>query len=420
MKTFWIVISTIVLLTSLQAQELLSYSGDSKALSERWQWAVEKADKAGYSEYWVAYTFEHLMSANSYVGNFSRYHKDDVKLGELLYPGSPKDYFESLNYQGNTKDAKKVNKELAILFRFKKDKIIESEISTIDMYFDLENKPVLWLGLSGEEESIQLIIEKYENIGNPEAKESLISAAGMHKKVSQSFDFLKGIIENEKDNELREDAVFWLGQLDNPKAIPFLKKIALNDRNEDVAEKAVFSLYNIKSEQTLDVLMDLAKNVKNSEVREKAIFWLGQLENPETIPFLKDIAMNDPNEDVAEKAVFALYDMKSEKTTDILIDLAKNVKNREVREKAIFWLGQLAGKKAVIALDDIVYSDEETDIQKKAVFALSQLDNGKGVPKLIKIAKTHPNPQIRKKAIFWLGESEDDRALDALIDMVQK
>jgi len=355
MKTLLAIISIGLLFTSLQAQDITTYSGQEKALEQRWNWAIEEADKKDLNKYWIVYTFEHLMNQNSYIGHFSRNHKNKVKLGEILYPGSPKDYFESMNYHGNVKNAKKINKEIAVLFSFRKDKIIESKISTIDMHFDLGKKPVLWLGLASEEESIKLITGEYSKIEDPEAKESLISAAGMHKNVSQSFDFLKEIIENEKDNELREDAVFWFGQLNNPKAIPFLKMIATNDRNEDVAEKAVFALYNIESEESIDAI----------------------------------------------------------------IELTKKAGNHDVREKAIFWLGQIAGKKAAEALDDIVYSDEETDIQKKAVFAISQLDHGKGVPKLIKIAKTHPNPQIRKKAIFWLGESEDDRALDALIEMVQ-
>ncbi len=339
--------------TNLYSQELIPYAGPDKSLQTGWQWAKEKAANQNFDNYWIVYTIEHLMSENSYVGHFNRHSKNDVKLGELLYPGSPKDYFESINYRGSVK---KINKELAILFKFQENEIIEVEISTIDMHFDLENKAILWLGLTSEEESIKLISEKYETIENPEAKESLISAAGMHKNVTQSFDFLKSIIENEKDSELREDAVFWFGQLDNPKAIPVLKKIATSDLDEDVAEKAVFALYEMNTEQAIDVLIDLAKNLKNSEVRENAIFWLGQL----------------------------------------------------------------ASKKAAQALNDIVYSDEETDIQNKAVFAISQLDDGKGIPKLIKVAKTHPNKQVRKKAIFWLGESEDDRALNALIEMVQK
>ncbi|NOG46735.1 MAG: HEAT repeat domain-containing protein [Calditrichaeota bacterium] len=356
MKTLLIIITAVLLCTNVSAQEIIPYSGAEKNLENRWQWASEKANQTNENKYWIVYTFERLMNQNSYIGSFNRHYKDETKLGELLYPNAPKDYFESLNYLDHNTSKAKVKKELALLFRIRKGKIIDTQISTIDLPFQFEKLPIYWLGIAEEQESIKLIIRKYDQIKDPEAKESLVSAAGMHKNAPQSFDFLKEIIENEKDSELREDAVFWIGHLDDKKAIPLLINIAKNDRSEDVAEKAVFSLHNIESDTAVDALIDLAKNLRNGDVREKAIFWVGQL----------------------------------------------------------------ASKKAEAALNDIVYSDEETEIQEKAVFALSQLDDGRGVTKLIKIAKTHPNKAVRKKAIFWLGQSEDDRALDALIEMVQK
>ncbi|MCB0282489.1 MAG: HEAT repeat domain-containing protein [Calditrichaeota bacterium] len=354
MKTSAKILIVIFCYTFLSAQEIIPSGTREQNLQQRWSDAI-KTQKNSPSEYLIIYTFERMMPENSYIGHFNSEWEGRKKLGEYLYPELPVNYLETLKGKDSHSD-KNVMKELAMIFIMKSETVIDVDMSTIDVHYDLANRNVIWLGHSNETESINLVQQLYGQTDSDDLKKDFITAAGLHKSAPESYTFLKQIIENNNSSELREDAVFWIAELDNPKALPFLKGIALNDKDENVAEKAVFALYNIKSDES----------------------------------------------------------------TDTIIDLAKNAQSHEVREKAIFWLGQLAGKKAESTLSDIIFDENETDLQEKAVFALSQLDKGQGIEKLIKVAKEHPNPKVRKKAIFWLGESGDDRALEALIDMVKR
>lgn len=353
MKSFLLFFLIIILQSN--AQTIIPYKGDATSLEQRWDWAIKTAESSKNTNYWIVYTFERMMPENNTIGHYDWGDNPGSTLGHLLYPNRPMDYIKSIRGNSFHNSSKNVLKEIALLYEIENKKVIQVEMSTIDLFFKLKGLSVYWLGIVQEKESMDKIVKTYNEVKSMDAKETLISAAGMHNSVPESFYFFKNIVNSDEKNELREDAVFWTGQLDNPQALSFLKDVALSDRDEDVAEKAIF----------------------------------------------------------------ALQEMESEEATDAIIYIIKNADNREVREKAVFWLGQIASEMAVDKLDDIAFSDDETAIQKQAVFALAQLEDGRGIPKLIKIANTHPNPKIRKNAIFWLGESNDDRALQALIDLVQ-
>ena len=253
-----------------------------------------------------------------------------------------------------------VEKEIALLFYFKSNPKENSEpsdfnISNISLYADLDNKPIIWLGKTSQDESARFLIKKYSVMRNEDVKEDFMMALGIHQQSEIPIDFLTSIIKSNEDNDIREKAVFWLGEHDNESSIDFIVEIANNDRSNDVRKKAVFALY----------LMD------------------------------------------------------SKKAETALIDLAKNSDNKSIKKKAIFWLGQKAADKSADVLEEIIEDDHDTDIKEQAVFALSQLDDNEGVPALIDIAKNHSNIEVRKKAIFWLGQSGDERALDLIIDLIQ-
>ena len=345
--------------------EVLHCPSSYETLTEQWEWASDRAKKIS-GGFWVGYSIERLMSPNSYICHSRSGSWDDEPTLEMILTGdftqkrrSIKEEAELSLKRLENKDYKVV-KEVAILFYFsgapiQEKNIHHAAISNISRYFDLEDRPLLWLGLSKQNNSVDFLKDMYGRLRDEYVKEDMITVIGIHTGTRSNIPFLKEIIKKEKDTELREDAVFWLSQ------------------------------------QGDDSVLD----------------------------FLVDLAENDKTEDVREQAVFAISQIETEKAADALIDLAKNSRDYEVSKKAIFWLGQIASKKALPYLEDVAYSDEKIELQKQAVFALSQLEDGDGVSALIKIIKTHPSREVRKKAIFWLGESEDPRALDVLVDIVK-
>jgi hypothetical protein len=363
-NTFSVII-IIVLSFSWQnsfAQKIIKLDSPSQTLQHRWQRGVKQV---GEETAWIGYSINRLMSKNSYIGNHHS-NKNGPVLEDII---SGKVNIKSV--KGNTvkhkgfhwddgESVEKEMKEVAILFRVSgtsgSPEYREISMSNLSLYFDLGGYSLYWLGAADYEESINLLKKIYNQTGDHEVKEDIITAVGIHTNSQDGYDFLHDLIFGNEDEEIREDAVFWIAQYDKPEVVDLMKKIAWEDESEDVREKAVFGLYIIDTDEAADAL----------------------------------------------------------------IDLARHSENIHIREKAIFWLGQTASKKAVDALDETVYDEDETEVQEQAVFAISQLDAEDSVPRLIKIAESHPNPEIRKKAIFWLGQTDDDRALDAIIGFLKK
>jgi len=439
-KTITVTLLLVTLLSTVGfTQTIIKHPNSSQKLKNRWKWAIKNSRQSEYQNgFWIGYSIDRLMGENSFTGSFNSERSwKEKSLAELVYGKKIKLQEENLTddqkvrraakkvleeLENPNKPEKKILKEVAFLFQFdnsSKD-MNKIKISNLSLHVDLDNLPLIWIGKTNHIESVSFLEKQYSKDFSDDVKEDLITTIAMHKTSDQLVDFLSEIILSKESNDVREKAVFWIGEHETGKTLKLLIKTAKKDRSTHVREKAVFSIYRMESEKANEVLIDLAHNANKRQVREKAIFWLGQKDSPKAAKILENIAINDADKEIQQKAIFGLSQLKDEISTNVLIKLAKKHPNKESRKKAIFWLGQKASKKAVETLENMAANEDDIEIQKKAIFALTQLDNDKGVPVLIKLAKTHPSREIRKKAIFWLGQSDDPRAVETLVEIVRK
>jgi len=494
-----IIFCAIIFVSTVVGDQVVHHSDYNASLKDKWDWAQKQSAQKQYRKgFWIGYSIEKLMNENSHIGTFNDSRDNGRSIGEVIYGKkfepqksslsdaevirrAAREAIEEIEYKESWK---KVMKEIAVLFRYDKiSQLKDVKISTLSGEVDLKDLSLIWLGKSESEESVYFLYDQYKSCQEHRLKGEYIAACGIHPTSITVVNTLENIIKNEKDNELRGDAAFWMGQQSHKKALTILTDLAYKDASISVQEKAVFAISQIdleeavptlieivhkadnqgvrekavfwlgqsKDERALDALLeivrqdpsssvrgkavfsisqidmkkasealvDLAQHAKHTNVREKAIFWLGQRNDTEVLEILRSIADSDPSMDIREKAVFSISQMESEKATQTLINLAYKAKNNSVRRKAIFWLGQKASQKASQALEKIVYNDKDYEIQKDAVFAISQFSDDQSVPYLVKISKSHPSIDMRKKAIFWLGQKDDKRAVDALVEILE-
>lgn len=60
-------------------------------------------------------------------------------------------------------------------------------------------------------------------------------------------------------------------------------------RKTDVKRKAVFALTQIPRDEGVPLLIEVARTNRNPEVRKQAIFWLGQSKDPRALDFIEKI-----------------------------------------------------------------------------------------------------------------------------------
>ena len=195
---------------------------------------------------------------------------------------------------------------------------------------------------------------------------------------------------------------------------------AKDDDGDSFADAATMAIAMHRDPLADQILTRLASPGHDKDLREQALFWIGNTRGRAGYEILRRVVKDDPDEDIRDKAVFALSQNDTPEAVDVIIDVAHNDKSGDVRGQALFWLAQEAGERAAASISEAVERDPEIEVKKKAVFALTQLPEEQGVPLLMKLASTHRSVAIRKEAIFWLGQSEDPRALDFIEDILTR
>lgn len=372
-KALFLMIISGLAINTIEAQTVVRAPEGLNTLAERWAWAVGEAGRLkGTGGVWIGYSIKRLMSENSWIGSFYSFpEKNEPSLYELItgqrIEFEDRDQHDlkeaarkALSRAEKRKLERKVLKEVAFLFEFRGspsdlETLRTIRTTNITLRVDLDGLPLLWLGTIPAGESVTHLKSLLEKVSSRRGSEKIVQALGLHGNTPGVFEELAEILKGKSNYSVREEAAFWLGQLD-----------------------------------TVTALRLLVGTIRNDESRK-----------------------------VAEKAIFAISQMTMGEATETLIDLGRNGPSREIRKKAVFWLGQHASRKVIDTLENFVYKDKDEEIQKQAVFALTQLPHNEGVTHLIRVAKTHPSPRIRKQAVFWLGECDDPRAFDAIVEIAK-
>jgi len=290
------------------------------------------------------------MRENSFIGSWST-RVQRTSLHELIYNEKPAYGPYDRDRKGSDRI---VVKEVAMLFEFGANgsEPIEIDVSNLSGYVDLEGKPLLWLEGAGDDESLALVQQQYARARDVDVQEDAVSAIAMHESTGKLVPILSDILTGDADDEVREQAAFWLGQQDDKMALDLLVRTARTDRSEDVREQAVFGISQTELPEATDILIDLARN-ERGEVAEKAVFWLGQRASERAAEALGDLVDDSPDTEIQKQAVFAISQLPDEKAVPMLIKIARTHPKLKVRKQAIFWLSESDDPRALEAIIDL-------------------------------------------------------------------
>jgi len=100
--------------------------------------------------------------------------------------------------------------------------------------------------------------------------------------------WLAGIAADEKESEhTRQQAMFWLGQGRSPTSD--LVKLYDQLHESTLRSHYTFVLSQRRDREALDKLIDVAQHDESRDVRHQALFWLGQSKDPRALAFIRDL-----------------------------------------------------------------------------------------------------------------------------------
>lgn len=114
--------------------------------------------------------------------------------------------------------------------------------------------------------------------------------------ITEGFDDWQPLLEIARDegrpDDLRESAIFWLGQGAGDVATEGLTALVEDDDVElELREHAIFSLSQQGIDRAFGPLSNVALHSKHPQLREQAFFWLAQHDDPRVIDLLEDVLL---------------------------------------------------------------------------------------------------------------------------------
>ena len=91
------------------------------------------------------------------------------------------------------------------------------------------------------------------------------------------------------DPDQRAHALFWLSQTKAPEAGRWIHEAIARDPDDDVREQAVFALSQLPD--ATDQLIAVIRSNEERSVRKQALFWLGQSEDPRAMEMIEKVLL---------------------------------------------------------------------------------------------------------------------------------
>lgn len=142
------------------------------------------------------------------------------------------------------------------------------------------------IGEVGATEAARYLLSVARTSGGRNADDA-ITAAVFSDAGNLAPEFTQLIRDDNATLQARKQALFWLGQ--TGESTQDLIGLDASLKGEALREHYTFVLSQRRDDPSLDKLMDLARRDPDTSVRKQAMFWLGQSHDPRAVQFFKDI-----------------------------------------------------------------------------------------------------------------------------------
>jgi HEAT repeat protein len=176
---------------------------------------------------------------------------------------------------------------LLVLMRVHSGRVERVRAYTDDCVLDAEGRLVVWLEDVPPGESVALLKELLSDAARSEhMAEEALTALALHA-APEAVQALIDVAKRHASGDVRGGALFWLAQRAGDEARAAITRAIEEDPETEVKRQAVFAVSEMPD--GVPLLIDLARRHKNPVVREQAFFWLGESEDPRALAFFEEV-----------------------------------------------------------------------------------------------------------------------------------
>ena len=119
---------------------------------------------------------------------------------------------------------------------------------------------------------------------------SATMAIALHED-RHATDRLIALARDARASAVRGNALFWVAQRAGDRAVGTITQ-ALDDPETEIRKKAVFALSQLPKDEGVPKLIEVARSHRDAVVRKQAMFWLGQSRDPRALAFFEQVLRN--------------------------------------------------------------------------------------------------------------------------------
>jgi HEAT repeat protein len=203
---------------------------------------------------------------------------------------------------------------------------------------EVREQAVFWLSQVRSEEALAALEAILRESDDPRIQEKAIFAISQHRSP-RAAEYLRQYAERaDAPVELRENAIFWIGQTEG--GAEYLMGLYGRLRDAELKERTLFGISQQNTAESREWLKGRAMDPSEDlELRKNALFWTGQMGGFRAQE-LRELYRSFQDPELREQVIFVASQRSGPEAVDFLMEVARDEQDRELREKAIFWLGQ--------------------------------------------------------------------------------
>jgi HEAT repeat protein len=167
--------------------------------------------------------------------------------------------------------------------------VLRDYASREDVPDHLREQTIFWLGQRHSDDNAKFLRELFTKTSSAAAKDKILFSISQTRSAGNDQWLLDQAVNTKNSMELRKQALFWAGQTGSIDVVKLGSLYDKATEPEFKNQVIFVLSQKGRSPEAIDKLIDIAKNDKDHELRKQALFWLGQSHDPRAVKALQEI-----------------------------------------------------------------------------------------------------------------------------------